>query len=325
MNTPFIRFSAFILFTILLAGQARSQNGALVLQTDFGLKDGAVAAMKGVAYSVAIGAATGSSTDSATGSATETVFSTPRIQIFDLTHEIPAFNTWDAAYRLWQAISYWPAGTVFVSVVDPGVGSDRKSVVAKTRSGHFIVTPDNGTLTMVARDIGIDSLRQIDEKINRLPGSAESYTFHGRDVYAYTGARLAGGIIRFSEVGPSLPPEVVRIPFREAGFEQGLFHGNIPVLDEKYGNVWTNIPLSLLKEKGVRVGDRLELQVSKGSQILYKGVMIFGHTFSAVREGEPVAYANSLLNLSFGINMGNFAARYKVSSGPGWQVSVRKL
>ncbi|MBC6491055.1 hypothetical protein BC349_08435 [Flavihumibacter stibioxidans] len=313
--------SAFILFTILLPGQARSQNGALVLQTDFGLKDGAVAAMKGVAYSVAIGSATGS----ITGLATETAFPTPRFQIFDLTHEIPAFNTWEAAYRLWQAISYWPAGTVFVSVVDPGVGSDRKSVVAKTRSGHFIVTPDNGTLTMVARVIGIDSLRQIDEKINRLPGSAASYTFHGRDVYAYTGARLAGGIIRFSEVGPALSPEVVMIPFREAGFEAGYFHGSIPVLDEQYGNVWTNIPLSLLEENGVRVGDRLELQVSKGSQILYRGVMIFGNTFSAVREGEPVAYANSLLNLSFGINMGNLAERYKLSSGPEWQVRVRKL
>lgn len=119
MNTPCKQFSAeffrvsarihlvsaFILCTVFLPEQACSQNGALVLQTGFGLKDGAVAAMKGVAYSVAIGSATGSITGSAPGA----VFPTPRFQIFDLTHEIPAFNTWEAAYRLWQAISYWPA------------------------------------------------------------------------------------------------------------------------------------------------------------------------------------------------------------------------
>jgi S-adenosylmethionine hydrolase len=69
---------------------------------------------------------------------------------FDLTHEIPPYNIWEAAYRLRQTVPYWPAGTVFVSVVDPGVGTERKSVVLKTRTGQYIVTPDNGTLTLVA-------------------------------------------------------------------------------------------------------------------------------------------------------------------------------
>ena len=103
-----------------------------------------------------------------------------------------------------QTINYWPENTVFVSVVDPGVGSDRKSVVVKTNSGRYIVTPDNGTLTHVIRLEGIAEARVIDETINRLPCSGESYTFHGRDVYAYTGARLASGIIDFEGVGPAL-------------------------------------------------------------------------------------------------------------------------
>jgi S-adenosylmethionine hydrolase len=156
----------------------------LVFQTDFGLVDGAVSAMYGVAYTV-----------------------DPSLRIHDLTHDITPYNIWEASYRLIQTINYWPEGTVFVSVVDPGVGSDRKSIVVKTKSGRYIVTPDNGTLTHVLRAEGLCSAREIDEQINRLPRSGESYTFHGRDVYAYTGARLASGVIDFEGVGPEIPVE----------------------------------------------------------------------------------------------------------------------
>ena len=155
-------------FLLLWTSFCPAQNRIVVYQTDFGLKDGAVAEMKGVAMGVDTG-----------------------LKLFDLTHEIPAYNIWEAAYRLEQTVRYWPAGTVFVSVVDPGVGTERKSVVLKTRSGHFIVTPDNGTLTLVARSLGIVEIREIDETLNRRKDSRESYTFHGRDVYSYTGARLA--------------------------------------------------------------------------------------------------------------------------------------
>ena len=134
----------------------------LVFMTDFGLVDGAVSAMYGVAYSVM-----------------------PELKIHDLTHDITPYDIWEASYRLIQTINYWPEGTVFVSVVDPGVGSDRKSVVVKTSSGRYIVTPDNGTLTHVLRAEGVAAVREIDEHINRLPRSGESYTFHGRDVYAF--------------------------------------------------------------------------------------------------------------------------------------------
>ena len=156
----------------------------LVYQTDFGLGDGAVSAMYGVAYCVA-----------------------PGLKIHDLTHDITPYCIWEASYRLIQTINYWPEGTVFVSVVDPGVGSDRKSVVVKTVSGRYIVTPDNGTLTHVLRLEGVAEAREIDESVNRLPCSGESYTFHGRDVYAFTGARLAAGIIDFEGVGPEIPVE----------------------------------------------------------------------------------------------------------------------
>src|SRR5882672_10186592 len=174
--------------TVLIA-----QRKILVFQSDFGLKDGAVSAMKGVAMDV--------SSD---------------LKIFDLTHEIPAYNIWEAAYRLQQTAPYWPSGTVFVSVVDPGVGSERKSIVLKTKSGHFFVGPDNGQFTLVAQSLGIAAIYEIDEAINRRKNSQASYTFHGRDVYAYTGARLAAGIISFEQVGKSLPKEVVKIAYQEA-------------------------------------------------------------------------------------------------------------
>src|SRR6516165_11511647 len=122
-----VRRTACLLSIIAFALFSRAQNKMLVFQSDFGLKDGAVAAMKGVAMGVSA-----------------------ELKLYDLTHEIPAYNIWEAAYRLEQTVSFWPGGTVFVSVVDPGVGTSRKSVVMKTKSGHFIVTPDNGTLTLVA-------------------------------------------------------------------------------------------------------------------------------------------------------------------------------
>ena len=207
-----------LLFLCAITFNSFAQNNVLVFQSDFGLKDGAVSAMKGVAMGV--------STD---------------IKIFDVTHEIPAFNIWEAAYRLSQTAQYYPAGTVFVSVCDPGVGTSRHSVVLLTKSGHYFVTPDNGTLTLVAEQLGIQEIREIDEVKNRRQNSNESYTFHGRDVYAFTGARLASKTITFEEVGPKLPNEVVKIEYQKPVFEKGIIKGGIPILDIQYGNVWTKI------------------------------------------------------------------------------------
>lgn len=85
----------------------------------------------------------------------------------------------------------------------------------KTKNGQYFVSPDNGTLTLVAESLGIESVRQIDEKTNRLKGSEKSYTFHGRDVYAYTGARLASGAITFEQVGPELPAKLSNFLIRK--------------------------------------------------------------------------------------------------------------
>ncbi|GAA7471171.1 S-adenosyl-l-methionine hydroxide adenosyltransferase family protein [Helicobacter pylori] len=276
-------------------------DNALILQTDFSLKDGAVSAMKGVAFSV----------DS-------------NLKIFNLTHEIPPYNIWEGAYRLYQTASYWPKGSVFVSVVDPGVGTNRKSVVLKTKNGQYFVSPDNGTLTLVAQTLGIDSVREIDEKANRLKGSEKSYTFHGRDVYAYTGARLASGEITFEQVGPELPPKVVEIPYQKAKATKGEVKGNIPILDIQYGNVWSNISDKLLNQAKIKLNDTLCVTIFKGSKKQYEGKMPYVASFGGVLEGQPLVYLNSLLNVSVALNRDNFAQKYQIKSGADWNIDIKK-
>lgn len=284
---------------LLIALLSFAQKNALVFQTDFGLKDGAVAAMKGVAFGVS-----------------------PELPLFDLTHEIPAYNVWEAAYRLEQTAAYWPAGTVFVSVVDPGVGTERKSVVLKTKTGHYFVSPDNGTLTLVAQSMGIDEIREINEATNRRKNSGKSYTFHGRDVYAFTAAKLAAGNITFNAVGKKLPKQVVSLPHAKATFAKGTVTGMIPVLDVQYGNVWTNIDADTFNKLGVRPGDKVKIKITHGTETRYEGEMPYAHTFGDVPVAANLCYLNSLLQVSFGINQGNFSAQHQVFSGAEWRVEV---
>ena len=300
MKTNFYRVAIAILFSTT-AFASFSQNRIVVFQSDFGLKDGAVSAMKGVAMGV-----------------------DTTLKLFDLTHEIPAYNIWEAAYRLEQTVPYWPAGTVFVSVVDPGVGTNRKSVVLKTNAGHFIVTPDNGTLTLIAASQGIAAIREIDEAVNRRKGSEKSYTFHGRDVYAYTAARLAGGAISFEQVGKLLPNEVVKIPYQQAIAEGKKIKGTIAILDIQYGNIWTNIPADLFKQLNAKVGDQLHVKIFHGKIKVYESSMPYMETFGGVAKGKPLLYLNSLLQVSFALNMGSFSAVHHVYSGSDWTVELAK-
>jgi S-adenosylmethionine hydrolase len=285
----------------LLAGLAYAK-APLVLMTDFGLKDGAVSAMRGVAYGV-----------------------DPTLTVSDLTHEIPDYDIWVGAYRLFQTANYWPKGTVFVSVVDPGVGTERKSVVVKTKAGRFFVNPNNGLLTLIVERDGVAEVREIDEKVNRLKGSGESYTFHGRDVYAYTGARLAAGKITFAQVGPKAPADsIVRIPYQKAEKTGSVIKGMIPVLDIQYGNVWTNIPKDLFDQLGIPIGGKVRLRIFHEDKLADETVAPYQNTFGDVPEGEPLVYLNSLLSVSVAINMDSFAAKHKVESGPSWSVEVSK-
>ena len=275
---------------------------ALVLQTDFGLGDGAVSAMYGVAYSVS-----------------------EDLMVADLTHEIPQYDIWEASYRLIQTVAYWPKGTVFVSVVDPGVGSTRRSIAVETVTGQYIITPDNGTLTHVKKLIGIREARVIDESVNRLPNSGESYTFHGRDVYVYTGARLASGIIDFAGVGPEVDKEsVIELPTVDAVYDGEKVCGTIDVLDVRFGSLWTNISRETFRKLGVEYGGRVEIVIENETRILYKNILVFAESFAKVSVGEALVYINSLDNIAVAINQGSFARAYSIGTGTNWRITVRR-
>lgn len=274
----------------------------LVFQSDFGYADGAVCAMYGVAEKVC-----------------------PGLRVFDLTHDIPQYNIWEASYRLIQTIEYWPAGSVFVSVVDPGVGSTRRSVAALTRTGQYVITPDNGTLTHIQRFCGIEAAREIDERLNRLPDSGESYTFHGRDVYAYTGARLAGGVIGFEGIGPAVAPQsLVQLPVVEATKQGEAVSGTIDVLDVRFGSLWTNIGRELFVSLGISHGSRVEATISNDTRTLYKNIMVYAKSFADVHVGEPLLYINSLNCVALAINQGSFARAYNIGTGISWRISLRR-
>ena len=272
----------------------------LVFQTDFGLVDGAVSAMYGVAYCV-----------------------DPDLRIHDLTHDITPYSIWEASYRLIQTISYWPQDTVFVSVVDPGVGSTRRSVAVRTKSGKFVVTPDNGTLTHILRLDGVTEARVIDEEINRLPDSGESYTFHGRDVYAYTGARLASGVIDFAGIGPEVSVDsLVSLPVVEPYLDGDSVCGTIDVLDVRFGSLWTNIPRELFLKTGARYGDRLSIAIENDTRTLYRNIIQFAKSFADVYVGEALVYVNSLDCMAVAINQGSFARAYNIGTGNSWRIRI---
>ena len=276
-----------------------SAQRALVLQTDFGLAEGAIAEMKGVAFSV-----------------------DPSLRVFDLTHLIPPYDIWEAAIRLQQTAAYWPAGTVFVSIVDPGVGTERKAVVLRTRTGQFFVGPDNGTFAFVARTFGVEAVREIDEQVNRLPGSDRSHTFHGRDIFAYTGARLAAGVIDFDGVGPDRGTTVVGLPHAEAATNGTTLSGTIMTIDQPFGNIWTNIGADLVDRAGIKAGDSLDITIRQGGVIRYRGRAPWARSFGDVGRDRPLGYLNSLLNFAVALNQANFAQRFQIGRGPDWRIAV---
>lgn len=275
---------------------------AIVFQSDFGLVDGAVSAMHGVAFS-----------------------ENPELKIFDLTHDIPQYDIWEASYRLIQTIEYWPVGTVFVSVVDPGVGSSRRSIAIKTLSGRYVITPDNGTLTHIKRMLGVENARVIHEQSNHLPHSELSYTFHGRDVYAYVGARLAAGHISFEEIGESVSVEsLVELPTVEPKLVENAIEGIIDVLDVRFGSLWTNIPYELFQKLDIKTGDRVEVTIRNNTRHVYHNIITYSKSFADVYAGESLVYINSLQNMAVAINQGSFAKAYNISTGTSWKIQFKK-
>ena len=280
-------------------------NKILVFQSDFGLVDGAVSAMEGVALQV-----------------------DPELKLHNLTHDITPYNIFEGSYRLFQTVNYWPQGTVFVSVVDPGVGTSRKSVVAKTATGQYIVTPDNGTLTHLNKYCGIVALREIEESVNRRKNTELSYTFHGRDVYAYTGARLASGVISYEEIGKELPlSEIVELDVVETEYnqEEKSVTGCVDILDVRFGSLWTSISRDDFYLLNPEFGKRYEVSIFHEHMLVYQNQVVYQHSFAEVAIGSPLLYINSVYRLGIAINQGSFARAYNVGTGTNWKIRIRAI
>jgi S-adenosylmethionine hydrolase len=277
----------------------------LVFQTDFTYKEGAICAMYGVVKSV-----------------------DRTLEIIDGTHELPQFDIWSASYRLYQSMKFWPESTIFVSVVDPGVGTSRRGCVARTADGYYIVTPDNGALTHVLKNAGITQVREIDETINRLKGKGTegSAVFHGRDVFAYCAARLASGIISYEQVGPEYPlNEIITLGVAKATYGDGWAEGIFEINDPNFGNAWTNIPLDMLKQAGFLYGEHILVSIRHDNKEIYKKEVLFGKTFGAALKGEDIIYNNELMFASMAISQGNFCDKYGVRHGSEWAVRFEKI
>lgn len=274
----------------------------LVFQTDFTYKEGAVASMYGVVKSI-----------------------DRSLEIIDATHEIPHFDTWSASYRLYQYMKFWPKGTIFVSVVDPGVGTARRACVAKTSDGYYIVTPDNGALTHIKTFIGIEEIREIDEKVNRLSSTKGTSIFHGRDLFGYCAARLAAGIITYEEVGPVYPiEEIVTHEILEPSLGENKAEGIFEICDPNFGNLWSNIPVEDFLSHGFQYKDILQVTICHKGIKVYEGKMPFAKSFGYVQKGEVVAYTNELMKVGVAISMGNFRETYGVDFGYDWTVEFKK-
>lgn len=277
----------------------------LVFQTDFGYKDSTVAAMYGVVKSV-----------------------NRDIEIIDSTHELPQYDIWSASYRLWQCMRFWPEGTIFVSVVDPGVGTNRKACVAETEDGYYIVTPDNGTLTHVKKYHGIREIREIDETINRLhhAGTDETSVFHGRDLFGYCAARLTSGIISFEQVGPAYSTdEIVSLNMPEPAYGQDHVEGYIEIDDPNFGNLFTNIETEKLLNAGFAYDEPVRLIIRYRNETVFNKVIPFEKTFGNVSTGDPVIYNNELMHISFAVTQGSFVETYGIHFGPEWTVRLEKV
>ena len=294
MPTP-IRFVA-LLAVLSCAGLAAKERNAVVIQADFG---GAV--MPGVVFAV-----------------------DKEIPIFTVQPLIELYNIDAAARNLIYTAPVWPAGTVFVSVVDPGVGTQRKSVVLKTTNGQFFVTPDNGTLSYVAKELGIEAVREIDEEINRRPGTEWSHTFHGRDVYAYTAGRLAAGVITFEQVGPLLAAKVVVLEMPKPVVKDGVATGMIDSSRGHLGNTTCLIDRHTFEQLGVKEAERVVVKIRKGDKVVWEEAVPYVRTFGDVPVGKNLLFINSSGFVAMAVNQGNFANAFSIDSGREWTLSVRK-
>lgn len=262
---------------------AQKYPPTIVFMTDFGVVDDSVAICRGVMYGIM-----------------------PDVRIVDLTHEVTPFSIFDGARFLYGATPYYPAGTVFVVVVDPTVGSTRKAIVAHSKRGQYFVLPDNGVITLVEQRDGIDAVREITNP-EWMIGSKLSSTFHGRDIFSPVGAHLARGD-DWKTVGPEMPvKELVHLDLKIAKADEHGLNASVIATDGPFGNLVTNVDGTEFLKLGYERGQEVPLKIG-GKEMKIK----FVKTFSDVPLKEPLLYIDSRGRLGLAVNQSSFAETYGI-------------
>jgi len=258
------------------------------LLSDFGHKDPYVAEMKAVILSIA-----------------------PQARIVDITHEIEKFNIRMGAYVLASAAPYFPPNTIHVAVVDPGVGTKRRSIIAETRRSLY-VGPDNGLLMLAAYKEHITNVYQIDNPKYML--SKVSKTFHGRDIFAPAAAHLAQGN-KPSDFGPAIQDYILP-EFAKPHARNGELLGEVLHIDD-FGNIISNITLEDLEKMEFHEGTSFLVRL--GGKTLN---IRFCSAYGEVPAGTPLALIGSSNFLEVADNQGNASRIFKAKVGDTFHVSV---
>src|SRR5271169_981649 len=262
---------------------AQKYPPTIVFMTDFGVVDDSVAICRGVMYGIM-----------------------PDVRIVNLTHQVTPFSIVDGARFLYGATPYFPAGTVFVVVVDPTVGSTRKAIVARSKRGQYFVLPDNGLLTLVEQRDGIESVHEITNP-EWMIGSKLSSTFHGRDIFSPVGAHVARGA-DWTKVGPEIPvKDLVRRELKAATLDQHGLNATVIATDGPFGNLVTTIDADDFLKLGYQRGQEVPVTLG-GKEMKLK----FVKTFSDVPLNQPLLYIDSRGHLGLAVNQNSFAASYGI-------------
>ncbi|MGA2509942.1 MAG: S-adenosyl-l-methionine hydroxide adenosyltransferase family protein [Candidatus Acidiferrales bacterium] len=254
----------------------------IVFMTDFGTANDAVAICKAVILSIE-----------------------PDARIMDITHQVTPFSIEEGARFLEGVTPYYPSGTVFLVVVDPGVGTSRKAVIVKSKKGQYFVLPDNGLITPTIDRDGLEGAREITNPAWMI-GDKISSTFHGRDIFSPTAAHLAAGE-DWTEAGPEVS-ELVKLTPRTATVDAKGIAGDVIGLDDPFGSLITDIQGDDFKKLGYAFGDNVTLKIDK-KQYTFP----FVKTFAVVPVGQPLVYLDSRGRVGIAVNQGDFSKKYGVT------------
>lgn len=283
-----------LLFALPLLAFAQKPS-AILFMTDFGSNNDAVPICKGVMLGIL-----------------------PNARIIDITHDVVPFSIIDGARYLAGVTPYYPEGTVFVVVVDPGVGSSRKAIVAKSKKNQYFVLPDNGLLTFVQDRDGIEGVHEITNK-DFMIGAGISSTFHGRDIFSPAGAHVAKGD-DWTKAGPDVPvAQLVRLNVPKPTVTEGKLTAAVIGLDFPFGNLITNVMRQDFEKLGYKLGDQLPLTLGANEM-----QVPFVHTFSDVPVGQALAFIDSRGRLSFAINQGDFSKTYNIKPPVNFVIPAKK-